>query len=214
MSARTTAAPAIHSSAIDGRGRELPAPCSNARQSSSRDRRNSGQERHDGSGASGELPGDGAARRRAGEEARGLPPGFLLPRGGAPARERPRGPRASVRLRRPTALLAGAALPAPRDGRLAYRLKRPLGDGRRAPTPCATTASSPRIPLAPRGGSAVPRRQSNTVTQPLCCPRASPRPRRPREIPAASPGPSYCCGSSTRRCSPAPAVAAAWCSPT
>src|SRR5258705_6868134 len=65
-------------------------------------------------GRSDELPGDSAARRRAGEEARGLPPGFLLARGGAPARERPRGPRASVRLRRPTALLAEAALAARR----------------------------------------------------------------------------------------------------
>src|SRR6266850_7212614 len=82
-------------------------------------------------GRSDELPGDSAVRRRAREEARGLPRGFLLARGGAPARERPRGPRESVRLRRPTALLAGAALPAPRrPARLPPQAA--LGDGRTA----------------------------------------------------------------------------------
>jgi len=120
------------------------------------------------------------------------------------------------------------------DGRLAYRLKRPLATvarrscsslasccaasprwfRRRARTSCATTASSPRHPAGAARWFHRPSPQSNTVTKPLCCPRASPRPRRPRKIPAAPPGPSCCCGSFARTCSPAPAGAAAWCSPT
>jgi Putative transposase len=117
------------------------------------------------------------------------------------------------------------------DGRLVYRLKRPLSDGRTAlllepgdllrrlamlvPPPRAhllryhgvfAPASRWRREVVPR-----PSPQSRTVTPP--CPLASPRPRRPREVPAASLGPSCCCGFSARTCSPAPAVAAAWCSP-
>jgi hypothetical protein len=120
------------------------------------------------------------------------------------------------------------------DGRLAYRLKRPLADGRTTlllqPGELlrllATLVPPPRAHLlryhgvfAPashwhREGVPPPFAAVDRCDPPLCCPRASPQPRRPREIPVASPGPNCCYGSSAKTCSPAPAAAAVWCSAT